>query len=240
MGYRIVVPERISIKTISKLNRELTQALADTKTRCIILSGQNDVFCEGLDFANLVPRQDDEIFSTIKMFAQCLLTLRMSPKPTIVVINGIARGGGVGFVAACDVAITSDASVFSIPEVLFGILPAVIYPFLLERISNKKCQLWALTGQSKSAEEALVSGLVDEVVAENKLEAVAACWVRTLSRGQSKTVVALKHLDALANDRQEAIERGIALTSGALQNAEVRAALEEFDKTGLPPWENRT
>ena len=78
-------------------------------------------------------------------------------------MEGAARGGGVGLAAACDVVVASEDSSFALPELLFGLLPAVALPFLLDRISIQAIRLWALTGHSRSAAEAMADGLVDQI-----------------------------------------------------------------------------
>ena len=86
------------------------------------------------------------------------------PLPTIALVQGAAYGGGVGLVAACDIAIAAPSAVFALTEVRLGLAPATISPFLLARLAPAAASRLLLTGRRFNAQEALLqAGLLAEV-----------------------------------------------------------------------------
>ncbi len=84
--------------------------------------------------------------------------------------------------AACDVAIATEGSSFGLPEALFGLVPGLIAPYLLERITPHAMRLWAMECKNRAASDALAAGLIDEIVVADGLAQVAAAWAWKLSR----------------------------------------------------------
>jgi methylglutaconyl-CoA hydratase len=115
-------------------------------------------------------------------------------KPTVAAVHGSAWGGGVGLVAACDIAIAVDSARFALTEVRLGLLPALVAPMMVAAIGTRAAQRLLLTGESIDAREALRLGLVHEVVpAENLADAVAET-ARRLKAGSPATIAATKRL----------------------------------------------
>jgi methylglutaconyl-CoA hydratase len=93
------------------------------------------------------------------------------PKPTIARVHGAALGGGVGLACACDIAIASESASFSISEAKFGILPAVIGPYVVNAIGTRQARALALTTRRIDAKRAGEIGLVHEVTTNEQLDA---------------------------------------------------------------------
>lgn len=235
------LPRAIDRAGAARLLDDIRRAAHDLPHDVIVLTGDTGVFCEGLDLDALgsAAGQDDDVTAAVEAVAECLTLLHRSPRPTIALVNGAARGGGVGMAAACDVVIASSRSSFALPELLWGLLPAMIYPSLRERLSVHRCRLWALTGGTWTADDALRAGLVDEVVPVEALERASREWQRRLSRTRPESVARLRRFvdDEGVRDYSEATRRGAALTAAALLDGELRARLQRFAETGQPPWE---
>jgi enoyl-CoA hydratase/carnithine racemase len=168
-----------------------------------------------------------------------LLSLRSAPKPTIALVDGSASGGGVGLAAACDLVICTERASFAFPEVLFGLVPAMVLPLVLERMSPQRARLWALTGLAHGPEEALAAGLADVVIPSAALERELKRWLRKLARGHVRGVAELKRLtETLPLSLEQAIERGLQLTASALDDEAVLSAIRSFLDDGTPPWED--
>jgi methylglutaconyl-CoA hydratase len=96
--------------------------------------------------------------------AELMRTLNELPKPTIARVQGPAYGGGVGLIAACDIAVATYDALFALTEVKLGILPAVISPYVLAAIGERHARRYMLTAERLSAAEAYRIGLLHEIV----------------------------------------------------------------------------
>jgi methylglutaconyl-CoA hydratase len=156
-------------------NEEVIGQLADVfrelgdrdDVRAIVLSGEGKSFCAGADLnwmQKMVDYTFDENEADAKQLASMLNTIRCCPKPTIARVHGAVFGGGVGLVAACDIAVALERVVFCLSEVKLGIAPAVIMPFLTEKMLPSAVQRYALTAERFDGVEAKRVGLVAETV----------------------------------------------------------------------------
>ena len=234
--WHITLPRTITPTTATALRRDFTAMVRDKTCEGLVLAGENGAFCEGLDFASL--NKPTATRKAVADFADCLRILRDSPKPVLAAIDGRALGGGLGIAAACDGVIASNRSLFALPEVLFGLTPAVIAPFVLERMAPRKFELWARTGGSHDAVEAQREGLVDEIVGPEDLEQGATRWLRSLVRPRPDTIKRLKALTGDAARREALLKKGIVETTKALADKKLKAALRAFAEEGIPPWES--
>jgi len=153
-----------------EMMREVTEALVEAGRRddvwVIVLRGEGKSFCAGADvnwMKRMVDYSLEENIEDANILARMLRAIRECPKPVIARIHGAAIGGGVGLAAACDIAVAVESAVFCLSEVKLGILPAVISPFVLEKIGMGHIRRYALTAERFSAAEAKRIGLVHEV-----------------------------------------------------------------------------
>ncbi len=151
--------------------QELTEAFrvagADRGVRAIVLKAEGKSFCAGADvnwMKRMVDFSFEENVQDANVLANMLRTIRECPKPVIARVHGAAIGGGVGLVAACDLAAAVAPTTFCLSEVKLGIIPAVISPCVLEKIGMGHLRRYALTAERFDAAEAKRIGLVHEVV----------------------------------------------------------------------------
>src|SRR5260221_5926058 len=196
-------------------------AAASADSSVITLVGGDNVFCRGMRPST--PDASDR-GDRLQDFAECLLRMRFAARPVVAVVDGIAIGGGLGLAATADLVIASDRSTFGLPEALFGFVPAVILPLLLDRMRPKDCRLWMLSGHSRSAAEALSAGLVDEVCAVEDLQQQTARAVRALSRASADAVSRVKRMTSRP-DLERAVLEGVQATAGMLGEAGVSAGV---------------
>lgn len=140
---------------------------ADAEVRAIVLRAEGKSFCAGADIHWMKRMADftfDENLADATAMALMLRSIRECPKPVIARVHGAAIGGGVGLVAACDMAVAVRSAVFCLSEVKLGIVPAVISPYVVEKIGPGAARRYALTAEKLDAEEALRLGLVSEIV----------------------------------------------------------------------------
>lgn len=151
---------------------ELAQAFAgmagDDSVRVVVLSSTGKSFCAGADLgwmrkaANL---GDEENQRDARALADMLMRIATMPKPTVARVQGPAYGGGIGLIAACDVAIATFDARFSLTEVRLGLVPATIAPHVVAAIGERYARRYMLTAERFSAAEAYRIGLIHEMVA---------------------------------------------------------------------------
>jgi len=189
---------------IAELAEACRQLDADTATRIVVLGGRGRHFSAGADL-NWMKRaaqySHEQNLEDARKFAGMLSTLAGMRKPTIARIQGAALGGGTGLAAACDMAVAADDAVFSTSEVKFGIIPAVISPYVLRAIGPRHALRYFQSGERIKAQRALAIGLVGEVVAPEELDATVAELAETLMLGGPCAQVAAKELIAAVSGR---------------------------------------
>ncbi|NQV80162.1 MAG: enoyl-CoA hydratase/isomerase family protein [Alphaproteobacteria bacterium] len=135
--------------------------------RVLIITGRGKSFSAGADL-NYMKRaarfsQDENIADAMRL-GRMLLSLRTFPMPTVALIQGATYGGGIGVVAACDIAVAVDHALFALTEVKLGLVPAMISPFVIAAIGAQQARRYFQTAERFSAVEALRIGLVHEIV----------------------------------------------------------------------------
>jgi len=160
---------------IGELDDAFARLAGDAAVRVIVLAGAGRHFSAGADLlwmqrASTASREWN--LDDARRFAGMLHRIDSCPKPTVARVQGAALGGGVGLACACDIAIATDKAAFSVSEARFGILPAVIGPYVINALGKRQARRLALTTARIGAAEALAIGLVQQVVAHD--EALAA------------------------------------------------------------------
>src|SRR3954447_7744966 len=142
---------------IAALTRMLEELAEDAAVRVVLLTGAGRSFSAGADLAwmrRAAAYDDERNREDARALELMLRTLDELPKPTVALVNGAAIGGGLGLVAACDVAVAGDGAVFAASEVRLGIVPAVIAPFMVRAIGGRQARARFLTAERFGAEEA--------------------------------------------------------------------------------------
>ena len=149
---------------------ELADAFVDVgKARAVVLGGDGPSFCAGADIGWMrasVDLSQDENVADANALRRMLEAIEACPAPVVALVQGHALGGGVGLVAAADIAVAHERAVFAFSEVKLGIIPAVISPFALRKIGASAARRYFLTGERFDAATALRIGLVHEVTSD--------------------------------------------------------------------------
>jgi methylglutaconyl-CoA hydratase len=172
---------------IAEIDSAFAQLIADDQVRVIVLAGSGKHFSAGADL-KWMQRASQESrewnLADARRFAAMLARIDSSPKPTLARIQGAALGGGVGLACACDIAIAADNASFAISEAKFGILPAVIGPYLINAVGKRHARRLALTMTRIPAPEAQALGLVHQLCSIDELDTtVDACVLELLAGG---------------------------------------------------------
>jgi enoyl-CoA hydratase/carnithine racemase len=232
---RVTVPRVVDAPGLAALERALDEAFfGHPAARVVVLEGGEDVFCEGMDFRGLCPAGAVGDDDAVARFARCLERIAAAPKPVVALVEGAATGGGVGLAAACDLVLAAPRATFALTELLFGLLPAVIAPYLLQRVSPARLRAWGLGATTWTAEEAQQHGLVDAVHDDVAAVRALACWARAVARPPAAAVAAWKA--QLASPAAAAAAFGARTTAERLRDPAVRGAIHRFVTEGEAPW----
>jgi methylglutaconyl-CoA hydratase len=184
---------------ITELEAAFAALAEDAGVRVIVLAGAGKHFSAGADLqwmqrASSATREWN--LDDARRFAAMLARIEACPKPTVARVQGAALGGGVGLVCACDVAIAADNASFAVSEAKFGILPAVIGPYVVNAVGKRQARRLALTTARIVAAEALAIGLVQAVVPLAALDAEVDAVVLELLAGGPQAQREIKQLFA--------------------------------------------
>lgn len=177
---------------------DLFTKLDDEKDlRAVVLTGEGKSFCAGADlnWMKLIVDQsfDDNLKESLAL-ADMFALMYNFRAPIIGRINGAAIGGGVGFVAVCDVAIGAESAVFSFSEVKIGIVPACIGPYVVKKIGEGKAREFFITGERMNAEKAAKIGLISECTADDNLDNKVDDLLKMILSSGPEAIGVAKHL----------------------------------------------
>lgn len=154
---------------IAEMDAVFAALIADDAVRVIVLAGEGKHFSAGADLQWMQRASTASLewnLQDARRFAAMLSRIESCPKPTVARVQGAALGGGVGLACACDIAVAADNASFAVSEAKFGILPAVIGPYVTNAVGKRL----ALTTTRIGAAEALAIGLVQQVATLDALD----------------------------------------------------------------------
>ncbi len=226
----------LSVQLRTELHAGLNAAVNDAGVRCIVLSHSGSVFCSGADLKEA--RQGSPPPGTPTV-AQILVDIWKSPKPVVCALGGVARAGGLGLVAACDVVVGVDAVTFACTEVRLGVIPAVISAVMRPRMSPAALHQLFLTGLPVTARWAQQAGLVDVVAASDELDVEVARVTDAFALAAPGALAATKRLsrddEAIARLERELAELSV-LSVQFFEGDEGREGLAAFAEKRDPSW----
>jgi methylglutaconyl-CoA hydratase len=175
-----------------ELLAHLDTALGDDAVRVIVLTHTGPVFCSGMDLRESRDQGADD--QGVNEMPRILQAVWDSEKPVIARLAGPARAGGVGIVAACDIAVAAREATFAFTEVRIGVVPAVISVTVLPRLLPRAAHELFLTGETFDADRAVAVGLLNSAVDADALDAEVARFRDMLARGAPNALAATKAL----------------------------------------------
>lgn len=151
----------INLLLLDEINHLLDDVEKNPACLIIVLKGNQEVFSAGMDFKELGKGQEDTIDRWTKRYFATLKRLIQFPKCVVSYVEGNVYAGGVGFVAASDLCFAKKSASFKLTELSFGLLPAMVSPFLIRKIGFSKASELALTGKEMTFEDAMDAHLVN-------------------------------------------------------------------------------
>jgi len=210
----------------------------EDKASVVVLSGSADVFCFGADFTELSQGVDPEFsaFAGPGPMFDLWQRLATGPYVTVSYVRGKVNAGGMGFLGASDIVLADASARFSLSEMLFGLYPACVMPFLVRRTGFQRAHFLTLSTQPVDAATALAWGLADAV--EEQGEMLLRRHLRQLGRLSKMAIARYKnYARGLAPDWEVHRERAIAGNLEVFEDVTNRAAIARYVNDGLFPWE---
>ena len=228
---------------IGELTRAFAEAGAMPAVRAVVLGARGPAFCAGADL-NWMRRMADytreQNLADAGTLATMLRTIAECPKPTIARVQGDVYAGGMGLVAACDMAVAVDTAWFCLSEVRIGLVPATISPYVIRAMGARAAQRWFLTAERFTAAEAHRLGRVHEVVdAAEAIDAQVDRLLKALRGAGPDAVATCKRLVAEVAGREidaALIERTVEGIADIRASAEGREGVQAFLQKRKPSW----
>ncbi len=204
----------------------------DPAVHILVLEGSPEVFCFGADFRAIGSDEQGDAGPLYDTW----LRLATGPWITLAHVRGRVNAGGVGFVAACDVALADRTAVLSLSELLFGLLPACVLPFLIRRVGFQRAHYMTLSTQPISADQATSWGLIDACDDDSR-----RLLHRHLLRLRRLSPAGFRRYRTYMNGLHDLPQRakGAALTANreVFSDRETQDKIRRYVETGQFPWE---
>lgn len=223
----------LSAQLRSELAGHLESAMADDHVRVIVLTHAGTVFCSGMDL-----KEASGGALAGQEFPRILESIWTSPKPVVARLAGPARAGGLGLVAAADLAVAADTVSFAFTEVRIGVVPAVISVTVLPRLLPRAANELFLTGETFDAARAVAVGLVNVAVPAGQLDDEVRRFTDMLALGAPNALAATKAMlraarpDSMAADLAQMLE----LSGRHFGSDEGREGMAAFLGKRTPSW----
>ncbi|WP_433401717.1 enoyl-CoA hydratase family protein [Streptomyces sp. CA-146814] len=217
----------LSARLVAELRDALTACAADDTVRAVVLAHTGSTFCAGAD---LKAPPDPEAFVGLMREVVAL------PKPVVARVDGHVRAGGLGLLAACDIAVAGEASSFALTESRLGLAPAVISLTLLPRVDRTAANRYYLTGERFDAAEAARIGLV--TVAAEDVDKALVPVLDGLRRASPQGLAASKELvtATVLRSFDQYAEDLIARSAALFASDEAREGMTAFLERRDPAW----
>jgi methylglutaconyl-CoA hydratase len=227
---------------IAELTSAFNQLGRDSEVRAIVLAAEGPVFCAGADL-NWMRRMADysyaENLADATQLAGMLHMIYTCPKPTVARIQGDAYAGGMGLVAACDMAVSVDTAHYCLSEVKLGLYPATISPYVIRAMGARAAHRYFLTAERFDAAEALRIGFVHAVVPADQLDGKVGEITQALLAASPNAVAECKALlqDVAGQEIDSAlISRTVEGIASIRASGEGQEGLQSFLQKRKPDW----
>jgi methylglutaconyl-CoA hydratase len=226
----------LSAQVRRELREHLATAIEDDAVRVIVLDHTGPVFCAGMDLKeSRAATPEDQGVQELPAILERIWT---SPKPVLARLAGPARAGGVGLVAASDIAVAADSATFAFSEVRIGVVPAVISATVLPRLHARQAHELFLTGETFDAHRAVAIGLLNSAVAADQLDAEISRYTGMLTLGGPNALAATKELlrKPRSSDIHQEFQDMLALSARYFASAEGQEGMRAFAEKRKPSW----
>ena len=231
----------LNSKLVSELSDAITEAEANDKVRCIVITGSEKAFAAGADIKEMSTKTYVEVFAE-DFFGPINDAFRRTRKPVIAAVSGYALGGGCELAMMCDFIIAADTAKFGQPEINLGVIAGIGGTQRLTRFVGKsKAMDMHLTGRFMDAAEAERSGLVSRVVAADKLVPEALSAARKIAEKSQLAAMAAK--EAVNRSYETTMQEGLLferrLFHGLFATEDQKEGMSAFLEKRTPQFRDR-
>jgi methylglutaconyl-CoA hydratase len=230
----------ISFELLEELMKAFDE-VEQSPAQVLILTGEGKAFCAGLDLedlGSLLGKTHEENLEDTRRIARIFRRLYDFPKPTIAAVNGAAVAGGTGLATMCDFTLAVPEAKFGYTEVRIGFMPAIVSSILVWQVGHKAARDLLICGRLFDAAEAQRLGLVNEVVAPEKLMDRARELAAQLLENSPAAMRATKKLlnGFIASELDQQIAAGIEENARQRATADFREGVTAFLEKRKPRW----
>lgn len=233
----------ISYELIDDLLAALNE-VGKSDVRVLILTGAGKAFCSGMDLENLktlIGRPPEQSLRDSQTIARLFRSLYDFPKPTIAAVNGPAIAGGCALATLCDFTLAVPDAKFGYTEVRIGFVPAIVSTFLLRQVGEKHARDLLLTGRIIGAEEAHRIGLINEIVAPEKLMDRTSELAAQLGENSPESLSYTKRLlsEHARRELDEQIQSAVRENTAVRATRDFREGISAFLEKRKPNWSGK-
>ena len=228
-----------------QLRRELKAALdaaeRDVGVRVLLLTGEGDAFCAGMDLGELesmLERSEEEHLEDSRELAALFRRIYSFPKPVVAAVNGHAIAGGAGLASVCDVVIMSEQAKFGYTEARIGFVAAVVSVFLTRMAGERAARELLLEARPVSSAEALEYGLISEVLPADEVYGRAMDVATRIAGNSPMALAASKALLVQSGGLglDESLEQAVVANARARSSGDLREGVRAFLEKRAPEW----
>jgi len=228
----------INDELIKELNQILDIVEKNSEIKMLVLKGQNQIFCTGMDFNEVANAKGAMQGAFSDIYIKALNRISLLSKTVVAVVDGKVNAGGVGFVAASDYVITTQKSQFTLSEAMFGLLPAMVLPYLIRRIGYQKAYTMTLTSGAVTGAEAKEIYLADELT-DNIDESIRRLLLKVERVNESTLKTMKQYFRKLWIIDQNMEETAMNQLKELVTKPEVVKNITDFVTNGKFPWQTQ-
>ncbi|HWQ38844.1 MAG TPA: enoyl-CoA hydratase [Burkholderiales bacterium] len=232
----------LSQELLTELQSALDAIERDASVRVVVIAGNGPAFCAGHDLKQMRATPRKEYYEAL--FAQCsrfMLTLARIPQPVIARVHGIATAAGCQLVAACDLAVASEAAKFATSGINVGLFCSTPAVPVSRNVARKPAMEMLLTGEFIDAQTAKSYGLVNRVVSADRLDAEVSALAGAIIAKSPVAVATGKRMfyEQIEMGMKEAYDYAAEVMACNMMAEDVGEGIDAFMQKRPPVWKGR-
>jgi methylglutaconyl-CoA hydratase len=231
----------LSRALVAALSDMLDHLAAQSGTRAVVLTGAGTVFCAGMDMkeaeaAGTTVESEQSAVQDAQGLAHLIDQVHRFPRPTIAALNGDALAGGAGLAVACDFIVASPEARIGYPEVLRGLVAAIVMHDLVRQVGERRARQLLLTGDLYNGNQAERLGLINYLVPADQVLREALALGRSMVKAAPAALATTKRLLDEASGRPTNLRGAAAVSAAVRVGEEAIEGMRAFLEKRRPSW----